>query len=136
MKRILPLLIVLILIPMISSCGESKAEKEEKARIEAARLENELKLEIERREKEKEEASFTTDKGTYYIEDAIDHLHNIGTSHGSTDRSLGHSRTGYESKAKQMFLHFYGLPNNNKAKDVYTKAVKAYQKGYNEGYDF
>ncbi len=142
MKRILPLLIGLILIPTLSSCGESKAEKEEKARIEAARqdsirLANEQKLEIKRKEREKAEASFTTPKGTSYIDHAINHLHNVGSSDGARDRKLGRSRTGgYESQAKEYFVYYYGVPNNDKAKDVYNRAVEAYQKGYNEGYDF
>lgn len=61
MKRIFPLLIGLLLLPILSSCGESKAEKEARIREEVrleerARLEKEEQEAEERRIKEAEEA--------------------------------------------------------------------------------
>ena len=143
MKRILPLLVTLIILPLISSCGESKAKKEERERIEKARqdsirLANERQLELERQKKEFEARTFTTSKGTYDKEKAIEYFYNFAADLGAGDQKYHYhfNGNGTDEDYKNLFVWNYGMPTNDKAKSVYDEGLKAYKKGYEDGFNF
>ena len=138
MKRIIPFLIGLLLLPILSSCGESKAEKEarikqerieaENARKEQERIEAEnARKEQERRERYEREA-FETNLGTFSISACLKWAYNEGTryyyAHG--DNNLK------ENDFKRLFRITFGIPSDEKAKRVYEQAYEKFAEAIND----
>lgn len=157
MKRILHLLVTLIMIPLISSCGESKAEKEarlERERQEQIRIEKEK--EAARQEKEIEEILEreyveTSKAGYVAIERIMRWAYNRGMDDGSLERAYrkgGGGRLTFrdddeffhtfrvEEKYKKEWTLAYGVPTTEKEKQIFDKAQKEYFKGFKEAFYF
>ena len=142
MKRIIPFLIGLLLLPILSSCGENKAEKE--ARIEQERIEAEnARIEQERKEQERRERSFTTSQGTFNTERVLQACYDKGIDNynmfGAYDSNLGRAidpSWKNEDKFKKYFTNLCGIPTNEKAKEVYKRAYDKYVEGWNDAANF
>lgn len=91
-------------------------------------------------EKETEKKTFTTSNGTYYIDEVIQRCYNIGAQDGAKHKkynlSYHSSGDGTESGFKGLWTTLYGLPNNDKAREVYNDALKKYIQGYEDGWNF
>lgn len=76
----------------------------------------------------------------FYTDGVINAFYKDGLSEGSTARSSGWVRhdlgCGTETRFKSDWIRNYGVPDNQKAKEVYNQALEKYIKGYNEGYNF
>ena len=118
-----------------SQVKQQELEKQRQDSIQAAeRAEQERAERIER-------ISFTTSQGTFNIEEVLDHFYNVGTDQGTRNknspRSIYHfAGYGTETKFKDLWVYWYGIPKNEKAKDVYNRALKKYIKGYDDGWNF
>lgn len=153
MKKILAILLCVSFMPFITSCGESKAERE--ARLEQERQweeeahRNEAKhqereKEREQKRQEMEAKTFTTSKGRFLTQEAIQSLYNQGLKHGAADKSTAtpsnsyyhFSGAGTEKVGKSIFVDWYGIPSDEKAKEVCNEAIEKYISGYKEGYNF
>lgn len=114
------------------------AERVERERAEQERAEREEaeRAEAERRERE----SFTTSLGTFSIQEALDSSYQKGASNGASwgkpeDRSYDPEwRT--EEKFKLYWTRNYGIPNNEKAQDVYRQAYERYTQGWDDAVNF
>lgn len=77
----------------------------------------------------------------YDTEKVINSFYQDGMREGSHAKSMRSWKRndlgqGTESYFKKEWVKYYGIPSNEKAKDVYQRALKKYIKGYDEGYDF
>lgn len=140
MNRIIPLLIGLILLSTISSCGESKAEKEKRIEKESIEAEN---AKAEAAKQELEMSSFTTSSGRYNTEKALQDSYNQGVKNyntfGAYNPKLGYAlnpNVKNEERFKQIFTTWFGIPTNEKAKEVYKRAYKKYVEGWNDAANF
>ena len=173
MKKYIYLLSFVIFVGLsLPSCGPSekeireKAEKEERAKIEkerqdsiqaaeakaeALRLEEENKRAEEERRKEEEREreieknSFTTSKGRFSSEGAIQEIYNRGVKLGAMDKrhtqemnsSYYHfSGNGTEEHGKTLFINWFGIPSDEKAEQILAEAVKKYTAGYEDGWNY
>ena len=132
MKRIITLVLAIALIPMTYSCGESKAEK-------AARIEQEKKAaeeRVERERKEFEQKTFSTHAGTFYINDALEHCYAKGVDHGfkyGNENPRFTQLFGSEEAFKIFFKAQYGIPTDEKAKEVYKQGYAKFKQGWEYG---
>lgn len=165
MKKYIYLLSFVIFVGLsLPSCGPSekeireKAEKEERAKIEKERQDSiqaaEAKAEAQRieeerkkdeREREIEKNSFTTSKGRFSSEGAIQEIYNRGVELGAMDkrhtqemnRSYYHfSGNGTEEHGKTLFINWFGIPSDEKAEQILAEAVKKYTAGYEDGWNY
>ena len=165
MKKYIYLLSFVIFVGLsLPSCGPSekeireKAEKEERAKIEKERQDSiqaaEAKAEAQRieeerkkdeREREIEKNSFTTSKGRFSSEGAIQEIYNRGVELGAMDkrhtqemnRSYYHfSGNGTEEDGKTLFINWFGIPSDEKAEQILAEAVKKYTAGYEDGWNY
>ena len=93
-----------------------------------------------------EPINFTTQKGTYNIEQVLKRMHEEGVSDGSSKRSLhdkipssftkSKMRQDAKSNFKQKWVIWYGMPDNEEAKAVYNDALEEYMKGFEDGWNF
>ena len=113
-----------------------RAEKERAKQEAAERAEREA---AER--KQREENTFTSSKGHLCKVDAtIQAFYNIGVSEGTDDKQLHlpyhHLGDGTEEAFKRNWTAAFGIPNNDKAKEVYNRALQKYIEGYEDGWNF
>lgn len=97
------------------------------------------KIKKERQEKIDREGFYTSSGGPYSIEKVISMMYDNGIQEGKMDKMDGIEIYSYKHGHEYHFKGIVwqlGVPNNEKAKDVYDKAYKAYLKGYEEGYNF
>lgn len=121
MKRIITLVLAIALIPMTYSCGESKSKK-------AARIEQE--------KKEFEQKTFSTYAGTFYIDNALEHCYAKGVDQGFKygNEAPHFTQTyGSEDAFKIFFKAQYGIPTNEKAKEVYKQGYAKFKQGWEYG---
>lgn len=127
-----------LFVALMCSCGNRSSQQDlEKQRhdsIEAAERESE-------EGKRMEEDSFTTSKGTFPIKKVLNHWYDFGVDNGASDKSLPHPRkyfagAGTETKFKDFWVSWYGIPNNDKARETYNDALKKYIQGYEDGWNF
>lgn len=77
----------------------------------------------------------------YDTEKVINSFYQDGLREGANAKSMRSWKRndlgqGTETFFKTAWVNYYGIPSNEKAKDVYQRALKKYIKGYDEGYDF
>ena len=87
----------------------------------------------------KKENIFTTSKGSYLVDATLERYYNLGVSDGALDKkhsSYHGCGSGTEDAFKSRWASNEGIPNNDKAKEVYNRSLQEYIKGYDDGYKF
>ena len=87
----------------------------------------------------KKENIFTTSKGSYLVDATLERYYNMGVSDGALDKkhsSYHGCGSGTEDAFKSRWASNEGIPNNDKAKEVYNRSLQEYIKGYDDGYKF
>ena len=87
------------------------------------------------------EDSFTTSKGTFSKERAIQMWYEKGVEHGTSDKNLPYPRKyfngdGTESRFKTLWVAWFGAPDNDITKEIYNIAIEKYKQGYEVGWNF
>lgn len=128
---------------ILCSCEESKQQKDARQiqdRQEQSETEKQSNVDNQRIEEqrkiEQETNTFNTAKGTFNIDKTINSFYEHGLSLGPLDKSEGLETYGSEDYFKIVWLQYYGVPSNDKAKDVYNRCLQKYLDGYKEGYNF
>lgn len=93
-----------------------------------------------------EPTTFTTAKGTFNIEKALNRMYEEGVPDGTGKKSLhdripssfpkSKMRKEAEKFFKQKWVIYYGMPDNDEAQAVYEKAREQYLKGFDDGWNF
>lgn len=121
------------------------AEKEAKERAEREKQEAAERAEREKQEAEEKERieqdGFTTSKSGYVfsVKKVINRAYDQGVRGGGMCKRrndphfAGH---GTEEYFKEDWTNAFGIPNNEKAKEVYNRALQEYLRGYKEGLEF
>ena len=120
------------------------AEKEAKEKAEREKREAEERAERERQEAEEKERieqdGFTTSaSGVFSIKKVLESSYQNGVRGGGLCKRYGDPHFaghGTEAYFKNSWTNAYGIPNNEKAKEVYNQALKEYLRGYNDGLNF
>ena len=136
-------------IRVVESVKKEFAEKEAKERAERERQEAAEKEAKERAERERQEAEekerieqdgFTTSaSGVFSIKKVLESSYQDGVRGGGFCKRWGNPHAaghGTEAYFKNRWTSSYGIPNNEKAKEVYNQALKEYLRGYNDGLNF
>jgi len=120
-------------IRVVESVKKEFAEKEAKERAERERQEAEEKERIE-------QDGFTTSaSGVFSIKKVLESSYQDGVRGGGFCKRWGNPHAaghGTEAYFKNRWTSSYGIPNNEKAKEVYNQALKEYLRGYNDGLNF
>ena len=117
--------------------------KKELAEKEAPEREAEKEL-IKREAAERkwmEEKTFTTSNGgPYRVDGTAELFYSNGVTEGSLDKKYNkpyhYSGRGTEDAFKSQWASAFGIPNNDKAKEVYNHSLQKYKEGYDDGYNF
>lgn len=129
----------------IEAAEREAAEKEalEKRRQDSIQVAEREAAEREAAEKERiERESFTTSlPGIYMIDDVLARAYEVGLRDGgihksSPDLYYKYNDTENEREYKKLWTRWYGIPNNDKAKNVYNRALQKYLKGYEDAWNF
>ena len=93
-----------------------------------------------------EPTTFTTQKGTFNIQNVLNRMYDEGVSDGTGKKSLhdkipssfpkSKMRKDAEKDFKQKWVIYYGMPDNDEAKAVYEKAREQFMKGFEDGWNF
>lgn len=129
-----------LFVALMCSCSnrqpsQQDLEKQRQDSIEA--VEREV-AEKEATEKERiEQEGFTTSKGRIFsVEKTLEHFYNEGVREGTFDKENNSSSFGTSSRFKSLWVNALGMPNNDKAQDVYNRALEEYKRGYQDGLNF
>lgn len=149
MKRVILLIMVSISFGIaFNSCGPNekkireKIEKEHRIANEKAEAERREQQRLrEQRQQEMESRTFTIARRIFEIEEALNWSYSLGVTLGADDKSLGPGRKyiyghGKEESFKSFWISDYGIPDNEKARQIYNKGLQQYMKGYENGYNF
>ena len=127
-----------LFVALMCSCSNKPSqqdlEKQRQDSIEAAERET-AEREAEEN-KRMEEEGFTTSKGRYSTKGVIGHFYNEGVREGTWDKQNNRSSFGTSSRFKSLWVNAFGMPNNDKAQDVYNRALEEYKRGYQDGLNF
>lgn len=87
------------------------------------------------------EESFTTSKGTFYIERTVQMWYDKGVEHGTSDKHLPYPRKyfngdGTEDRFKVLWVAWFGVPDNDITKEIYNNSLERYKQGYEVGWNF
>ena len=147
MKKFLLFIIILFSVgTILNSCGPSEKEIREKIKKE---LQDSIHANVDNVENDKVIAdnAFESSKvGTQSIEETLSILYNKGTEDGRHERKLvndgattvyGYRKSlGNEEFYKSLWVTNWGIPNNEKAKEVFEQGKQKYLEGYDDGWNF
>ena len=143
MKRILILFIIsLSMGTILNSCGQNKKRSQDSIPKKKKKPKTEYQ---EQQKKEMEDETFTTSKGEYLTKKVIQHFYNKGVEDGVRDKRGSKERNrnyyhfdgnGTEEQGKAFFISWFGIPSDEKAKEVYNQAIKKYISGYEDGWNY
>lgn len=129
-----------------NSCGPN--EKEIREKIEKERQDSpHTNVDNVKNDKVTADNTFESSKvGTQSIEETLSILYNKGTADGRHERKMvndgattvfGYRKSlGNEEFYKSLWIHNWGIPNNEKAKEVFEQGKKKYLEGYDDGWNF
>ena len=156
MEKLVNLILTFIVVLCLASCGGNQSQQAfdlDKREAELQKREDSLRVveqqqaeqqkERERAEKEREraeETSFTTSIGRLNIESVLNDcyqqgVHNCGMF-GNPNNNIYSPEWRTEEKFKLFWQNNFGLPNNEKAKDIYQKGYKRYTEGWDDAANF
>lgn len=143
MKQTITLVGILLAFTLcFASCGGNNSGQDTSSEVKS-KVSNVPQKDLSESDKNetKDDDTFTTPQGTYNINKTLNKFYNSGVRDGAGDKSLTfpeyHRRgQGTEKEFKRMWTTEYGIPNNEKAKEVYKSALKKYIQGYDEGWNF
>lgn len=95
---------------------------------------------VEQQQAEKESNSVTTSFGTFNIERVLNvcyqqGVHNAGM-YGNPNEMIYNPEWRTEEKFKLFWTHNFGIPNNDKAQDVFRQGYKRYIQGWDDTVNF
>ncbi len=140
MKNIIPLLASALLLGICTACVDKKTQNEEaKTQTESSESVSNSSTSIQTPTPKPD--TFIGGDGTEFdTERVLQRRYQAGLSEGSLAKSKGWPKNdlghGTERAFKQQWVAAYGVPNNEKAKEVYNTALQKYIQGYNDGYNF
>lgn len=105
-----------------------------KRREDSLRLvEQKQKQEQQKQNETKEEDTFTTTLGTFYTDRVLTACYKQGATYAATYRTPGWKS---EERFKEFWKRNMGVPDNDKAKEVYTQGFERFKKGFDDTIDF
>ena len=146
------LILVGALLTMLCSCNnQAKQQEIERQRqdsiqaAERAEKENEEReaaerAEREQREEQRERETFTTSSGTFNIERVLEDCYQQGihncTLFGDPSRGTYTPKWRTEEGFKEFWMVNFGIPNNEKANEVFQKGYRKYTQGWDDAANF
>ena len=127
----------------LASCGGNNQSQQssdlERREAELQKREDSLRV-VEQQQAEKESNSFTTSLGTFNIERVLNNcyqqgVHNAGM-YGNPNERIYSPEWRTEEKFKLFWTHNFGIPNNDKAQDVFRQGYKRYIQGWDDRVNF
>jgi|GEM_PF-4719244 len=127
----------------LASCGGNNQSQQasdlDKREAELQKREDSLRV-VEQQQAEKESNSFTTSLGTFNIERVLNNcyqqgVHNAGM-YGNPNEMIYNPEWRTEEKFKLFWTHNFGIPNNDKAQDVFRQGYKRYIQGWDDAVNF
>lgn len=127
----------------LASCGGNNQSQQssdlERREAELQKREDSLRV-VEQQQAEKESNSVTTSFGTFNIERVLNvcyqqGVHNAGM-YGNPNEMIYSPEWRTEEKFKLFWTHNFGIPNNDKAQDVFRQGYKRYIQGWDDTVNF